>query len=288
MSTYEHLPGVITWASDWDEEFSVTLGSRTEAVTLALTDDHAYGESSAGVVTAGTFLAGLSTAIAAAFASGSPAISSIAASWILDETPWPKWRLDVTVSTTVAEVKITDTGDALTPLGIRPLLIGGTHAASDQGGNVWRFESNGYTRGLWAPSVRCNVTPDEKQIVSVARSPFSPGDATKVLLGTRTDYDLTYDYVPAAMRSLYERSTFEPLASRAGLYSATLASDTNGALEQLLTAAGAHSAIRFHSARGTFATVDLDTDDLSLSAMSTEATAGGIHWTVDLPLVEVA
>ena len=286
MSSYEHLPGVITWQADWSESFTMTINARTETITLSLSDVHAYGESAAGVVTAGTFLAELKTKIDAAFPSVSPYITSSVASWVLDETPYPKWRIDVTLNTTGTVVKVTDTGDDLQALGIRPVIIGGTRSAVDQGGNVWRFESNGYTRGMWAPSVRCNVIPDEKQIVSVARSPFSPGDATKGLLGT--DYDLTYDYVPAAMRSLYERNTFSTLEERAGLKILLTEQDTHGALEQLLTAAGAHKGIRFPSSQGTFAAVDIDSEDLALSSLSTEATAGGIHWTVDLPLVEVA
>ena len=289
MSTYEHLPGILTWETSWTTAFSVQIDSGSAVpITLALTDKHAYGESSAGVVTAGTLLDEIKTKIAAAFASGSPRITSSAASWVLGETPFPKWRLDLTLDTSATTVQIIQTGDALQEIGVRVLKVGSTHSASDQGGNVWRFESNGYTAGMWAPSVRCNVIPDEQSIVTVARSPFSPGDATKVLLGTRTDYDLTYDYVPAAMRSLYERNTFVSLETRAGLWSAVAVQDTQGALEQLLSAAAAHKGIRFHSAQGTLAEVDLDSEDLKLSAFASEATPGGIHYTVDLPLVEVA
>ena len=289
MSTYEHLPGILTWETSWTTEFNVKIDGRTETIdTIALTDAHAYGESSAGVVTAGTLLDEINTRIAAKFASGSPRITSSAASWVLGETPFPKWRLDLTLDTSAATVQIIQTGDALQEIGVRVLKVGSTHSASDQGGNVWRFESNGYTAGMWAPSVRCNAIPDEQSIVTVARSPFSPGDATKVLLGTRTDYDLTYDYVPAAMRSLYERNTFVSLETRAGLWSSVAVQDTQGALEQLLSAAAAHKGIRFHSAQGTLTEVDLDSEDLKLSAFSSEATPGGIHYTVDLPLVEVA
>jgi hypothetical protein len=90
------------------------------------------------------------------------------------------------------------------------------------------------------------------------------------------------------MRSLYERNTFVSLETRAGLWSSVAVQDTQGALEQLLSAAAAHKGIRFHSAQGTLTEVDLDSEDLKLSAFSSEATPGGIHYTVDLPLVEVA
>lgn len=288
MSTYEHLPGVVTYEQDWGLSFDMTIGAATETITIAYSDVHAYGESGAGVVTAGTFLALLQTSIETAFAATTPAVTSSAASWVLDSSVYPKWRIDLTLDASAASVFVEDTGDALTSLGIRPITLNREHHASDQGGNVWRLESNGYTAGIWAPGMRAKIVPDTAQTVRVNRSPFSPGNATKILLAERTDYDAEYELVDAAMRSLFERDQFPTMEVRAGLYIALRDKDRHGTLDQLIEAAALHKGMRLHIEQGTYYAVDIDSEDLKTSSLANESTAGGIHYTVDLPFVKVA
>jgi len=288
MSKYGHLPGLTTYESTWSLPFDMTIGAATQTIAVSYSDVHAYGESSAGVVEAGTMLALLKASIDSAFSATTPAVTSSAASWVLDETPYPKWRIDLTLDASAASVFVEDTGDVLTPLGIRPVTLSREHHATDQGGNVWRLESNGYTAGMWAPGMKAKIVPDTGHIVRVNRSPFSPGNATKVLLGERTDYDAEYEYVDAAMRSLFERDQFPTMEVRAGLYLALRDRDRYGTLDQLIDAAANHKGMRLHIEQGTYYAVDIDSEELKTSSFASESTAAGIHYTVDLPFVKVA
>ncbi len=289
MSTYQHLPGIITYEQNYSQSFNVKIdnGAASETITLSLSDAHAYGETSAPAPSAGTLLAGIKSAIDATFAATSPAITSSTASWILDETPYPKWRIDFQLDAPAADFIITELADPITPLGIRVVTLTRKHAATDQGGNVWRLESNGYTGGVWAPGMRPAIIPDETSTARVARSPFYPNESTKVQLSTRTDYDVSYELVDAAMRSSFERTQFPTMEVRAGLYLALRDKCTGGLLDQLVTAAAESKGMRLHIEQGEYLDVDLDSDDLKTSNFSSESTGGGIHYTVDLPLVGV-
>ena len=288
--SYQHLPGVVTYEQDWAIGFAMTIGAATETVTIAYSDVHAYGESSAGVVTAGTFLALLQTSIETAFASTTPAITSSVISWVLDDKVFPKWRIDLTLDATAASVYVEDTGAALTPMGIRVDTSSRQHSAADRTvvDGTWRLESNGYTAGIWAPGMPAQMTPDTGHTMRINRSAFSPANVTKVKLATRTDYDASYEHVDAALRTLWERDQFPTMEVRAGLSLADHDPDRHGTLDQLIEAASDNKGMNLHIARGSLYAVDIDSDELKTSSFASGSTSAGIHYTVDLPFVAVA
>ncbi len=286
MSDHQHLPGLITWAQDWSEDFQFGIDARAEVPAFNVSDSHPYEETTAGAVVAGTMLDELADAIAAAFSSGSPGISSIAASWVLDESIYPKWRMDITTTGSPSGASITETGDDLTRIGLRVPVASPTIALDDLGGGVFRLESNAFTAGMWCSGRAPKYVPDTEQIVRVGRSPFYPSSSTKVRLGSRADFETTYHRVDAAVRSANEREYFTSLQERAGLYIPLVTSSAEGTLEKLIEAAAYDKGINFHVDQGVALAVDLD-GDLRLSALSTDQSAGGAHYKVTLPFVGV-
>lgn len=294
MSTYQHLPGIITYAQDYTTEFDFTVsdgvGPRTETITLALSDFYAWG--AVGAAAASTMAKGVADAITAAFSTGSPNVTVTAAysssnAYYHPVILWEATVNDASYTTAVFE----QTGDSLGEIGIRASTVTNQYspiASVTIGSNrVHSFVSNGFPLGLWAPGMPCRWIDAKRQIVRKTRSPYSPGTSTTVRLGTSTNYDVEYDFVNAAALSDAQRTIYA-LVTRAGYDLSLKYDEANGTLDALVEAIAQGKGCRLYTSESSYFTVDMDADALDTAALFQPTSAGGALGSVTLPLIKVA
>ena len=118
--------------------------------------------------------------------------------------------------------------------------------------------SAGFPVGVFAPCVPWSrVEPVNTSQAALVRSPFSPGQASRITVDTSRSWALQWLHVPARHLSTYYAGLSAPAA-----VAGTLTIDTNGTLDGLLTAtlAGAEMRLLTQFSTGTLVDVAWDSN----------------------------
>lgn len=235
---------LVTWPVETDLSFELTIGGRTETITILSTAAHAFGVTDQnGTASAASVPDLIGTAIVSAFTAGSsPEVTGYSARWLLEHdanaSAFLRWELTLTLDAPAIGVLIAQTGDDLRPLGIRVRTATNAWIVNADNSATHVLTANGCSAGVFCPVMQGRHRHAVRYMRNVARLTFDPASAVVRAGGKVRRHALEWPYVPARFHTL-EDAADPTLADVVGLYESGVYDDTHGTLEELLDAASA-------------------------------------------------